>query len=575
MGLLSISTSPADYVVLDVETNGLKSKEDDLLSVSIYKPDDGREYNRFLPLDLNRDVYTTDINGITKCDLKGKTHLVQEDVDELFSAFELDRRTILHYGGLDERFIRDYFARRNLAGYERMHFFNFKRMICSTKFSDGSLSKDRLCEAFGIEGVSSVHTGMNDCKLEWQLFKALDGRYLLATMRAFNWQFSALDPGYIVPVSYLNTFPNLSRLYERPYISFEPKEVYRLNVSGDDIRRFETNFSGVTVERLIDVMLGVKTQDNLDFLRENYRKNKPIGRMKHDTRPVFMTFNPDGTVTAKRDEDKQRERELNATLGAMRGQIAPLVEFIRSTIFCGKEIVAQELTVNEEMRIMALCDLSTDDAVLEIKTSARHPEQYAEQLFYEARGRKTYLMTMDWRFGEVDFVISEVAVVPGEKPDKRREKAVRTLSTALEGEEIEVAAYDSSTSPVKVRCKECGHEWEETYPRIKAGKCVCPVCHPDRVSARRTRRATGTPRPPREKMTPEQALAKRAQRYAGKVSDRSGGALAVDATSYIGGRDPVKVCCSKCGYTWMPRTDHLLARPFCPKCGAGRQDVLR
>ena len=96
MGLPSISTSPADYVVLDVETNGLKSKEDDLLSVSIYKPDDGREYNRFLPLDLNRDVYTTDINGITKRDLKGKTHLVQEDVDELFSAFELDRRTILH-----------------------------------------------------------------------------------------------------------------------------------------------------------------------------------------------------------------------------------------------------------------------------------------------------------------------------------------------------------------------------------------------------------------------------------------------------------------------------------------------
>ena len=203
------------------------------------------------------------------------------------------------------------------------------------------------------------------------------------------------------------------------------------------------------------------------------------------------------------------------------------------TLVGGKEIVAQELTVNEEMRIMALCDLSTDDAVLEIKTSARAPEQYAEQLFYEARGRKTYLMTMDWRFGEVDFVISEVAVAPGEKPDKRREKAVRTLSTALEGEVIEVAAYDSSTSPVKVRCKECGHEWEETYPRIKVGKCVCPVCHPDRVSARRTRRATGTPRPPREKMTPEQALAKRAQRYAGKVSDRSGGALAVDLLEYL------------------------------------------
>lgn len=82
--------------------------------------------------------------------------------------------------------------------------------------------------------------------------------------------------------------------------------------------------------------------------------------MMHDTRPVFMTFNSDGTVTVKRDEDKQRECELNATLSAMKEQITPLVEFIRSTIFGGKEIVAQELTVNEEMRIMALCDLSTD-----------------------------------------------------------------------------------------------------------------------------------------------------------------------------------------------------------------------
>lgn len=570
MALERISTSPHDYVVLDVETNGLRSKEHDLLSISVYKPDDGREFNRFLPLDLNRDVYTTDINGIRKRDLKGKKHLTQDEVADLFEAFELDRRTILHYGGLDERFVRDYFDRQHLSGYEKMRFFNFKRMICSTKFSDGSLTKDRLCEAFGIEGVTSQHTGMNDCKLEWRLFEALDDRYLLATMRAFTWQFSALDPDYIVPVSYLGTFPNLSRLYERPYIRFASRELYRLNVSGDDVRRFESNFSGMTVERLIDVMLGAQKQDNLDFLRANYLKNKPVGHMEHDTRPVFMTFNPDGTVTAAREEDKQRERELNATLNAMKRQITPLVEFIQNDIFNGKDVVAQELTVNEEMRIMALCDLSTDDAVLEIKTSSRHPEQYAEQLFYEARGRKTYLLTMDWKLGEVDFVISEVDVAPGEKPDKRRDKAIQSLTAALEGEKIEVVSYAGSTSPVKVRCRECGREWEETYPRIKAGKCVCPVCHPDRVTIRRTRRTADHPKPQREKLTPEQALMKRARRYAEKVSDRSGGAITVDVSSYVGGKDPVLARCSNCGHTWKPRTDHLLARPYCPKCGAGR-----
>ena len=54
------------YVVLDVETNGLSSINDDLLSVSIYKKKEKKEYNRFLPLELNDDVYTTHINGITK-----------------------------------------------------------------------------------------------------------------------------------------------------------------------------------------------------------------------------------------------------------------------------------------------------------------------------------------------------------------------------------------------------------------------------------------------------------------------------------------------------------------------------
>ena len=47
MALERISTSPCNYVVLDVETNGLRSKEHDLLSISVYKPDDGKEYNRF------------------------------------------------------------------------------------------------------------------------------------------------------------------------------------------------------------------------------------------------------------------------------------------------------------------------------------------------------------------------------------------------------------------------------------------------------------------------------------------------------------------------------------------------
>ena len=40
------------YVVLDVETNGLSPQNNDLLSISIYKPDEQKFFNKFLPLDI-------------------------------------------------------------------------------------------------------------------------------------------------------------------------------------------------------------------------------------------------------------------------------------------------------------------------------------------------------------------------------------------------------------------------------------------------------------------------------------------------------------------------------------------
>ena len=92
------------YVVLDVETNGLSSLKHDLLSISIYKPDDEKFYDRFLPLELNDFVETYWINGIDEELLADKEPLTQEEFDQIIFDFELESRTILTFGSIDEKF---------------------------------------------------------------------------------------------------------------------------------------------------------------------------------------------------------------------------------------------------------------------------------------------------------------------------------------------------------------------------------------------------------------------------------------------------------------------------------------
>lgn len=575
MALEKMDTSPTRYVVLDVETNGLKSKEDDLLSISILKPDDGKTYNRFLPLELDSAVYTTDINGITDSDLKGKQPLTQAEVNNLIADFELDQRTILHYGALDYRFIRDYFTRHNLDGFDRLRFYNFKRLICSTKWSDGSLTKDNFCNFFGIEGVNDVHSGLNDCMLEWELFKKIDGRYLLARVTPSGphegqWRLSVLNPGYILPVSYLETYANLARVVGRPYICCESTTVCELELAGESIKRFPSNFSGMTIEHLISTMLGVTKEDNSAFLAQNAAKNELLGYMPSYLHITPISFNADGTVTAAHKQDKLLEAALNATIEELRGQITPLVKFIREEIFHGQTITSQELVIDDERGILALCDLSTPDAILEIKTSSCNPEWHAEQLYYEAHGRKTYLLGMNWDSEPMTITIKQVDTFPGVKPDKRRERVMAALEETLRKEDISLVSYASSQEPIEIRCRVCEHRWTERYARIKNGKCVCPICHPDRYIEPRQKRSMSTPHKQQvAKLSPEEAMAKRATRLADKVSERSHGHLVIDQSSYTGARENVTVRCKACGYTWSVRTDHLLGRCHCPKCKSG------
>ena len=394
-----VSIDPREYVVFDVETNGLKSKKDDLLSISFYKPDDKKEYSKFLPLELNRKIVTTNINGITDKDLIGATALSQDEFDYIVDEFELEKRTILIYAGgnFDKVFLSEYMKRHQISGFDKLRFYNFKRNIISSKYSHGNITKDNLCSIFNIDGVKQVHNSLNDCKLEWKLFERMGGYYYLVTEGNGGDNVFRLNEDYIIPASLLSSHPNLSRiLTERPYIECQSKVIKSFEIDAKGIEKFPTNFTGMTIEHLINSMLEVDKQNSLPFLEENKRKLDFIGKIDNGILALPMVFNLDGTVTALHKKDKEVEERLNSTTKKLKEQIGPLVEYIQNDIFNKERILSQELVVDSKNNILALCDLSTEKAILEIKTNSADSLAYKEQFFYEARGRKIYHLKMEW-----------------------------------------------------------------------------------------------------------------------------------------------------------------------------------
>lgn len=82
---ISSSSIASQYVVLDLETNGLRTANDDLLSISLYDPSTGKIYNRLLPLELQPTVLTTYINGIDDTDVENAVPLSQKEFDDLIA----------------------------------------------------------------------------------------------------------------------------------------------------------------------------------------------------------------------------------------------------------------------------------------------------------------------------------------------------------------------------------------------------------------------------------------------------------------------------------------------------------
>lgn len=115
------------------------------------------------------------------------------------------------------------------------------------------------------------------------------------------------------------------------------------------------------------MMLHVHEEDSKEFLLENKSKLELIGTIPSSYEAVPMLFNSDGTMSAVKKKDKAREVEINNVVALLKNRLRPLVEYIRTELFDNMPIKSQELVINTDYNILALCDLSTSEAVLEIK----------------------------------------------------------------------------------------------------------------------------------------------------------------------------------------------------------------
>lgn len=398
------------YLVLDVETNGLSSERDDLLSISIFKPDTNEFYDRFLPLELQSKVLTTEINGITKKMLKGKISLSQDEFDELAKKYEFSKRTILTYGNLDKRFIKRYLSRHKITGFEQLRFRNIKDNIISTAYTNGLLTKDNLCKAFGIIGVQDVHSGHNDCKLEWELFEYINDRMLFVSYtnefcpdgvkhRRESWYIYEFTGDYVVPVSFLHTHPKLKKILKLPEFEIEYEDVFKLTFSKKCSPEYAYQPAGVASEHLITSMLSAKRVDSMEYLFKNKKKLKYLGSiLAEDVETIYYTENSDGTISAVDNEHKKHVEALNKQTLAIKKEIGPIIDFIKGQIFKNEEILSQELIANEDFNMLGLCDFSNRNGCLECKwhlydrSDRKYLDEFKYQLFITSNGRPTYIM---------------------------------------------------------------------------------------------------------------------------------------------------------------------------------------
>lgn len=118
-------------------------------------------------------------------------------------------------------------------------------------------------------------------------------------------------------------------------------------------------------------------------------------------------------------------------------------------------------------------------------------------------------------------------------------------------------------TPVKLRCNVCGNEWQTSY-NLATKHRPCPVCSPKVIAKAETKKQSSQ----RPVISEEERQMQKFIKYREKLGIKSGHTL--EALEFIDSRSPAKAKCLSCGHVWSYRADHLLERPYCPRCKKNR-----
>lgn len=545
------------YVVLDVETNGLSSLKDDLLSITIFDPATNYIYNRFLPLELNELVLTEDINGITEEMLEGKKPLNQDEVNEIIKTFNLDNKIILTYGEIDEKFIKNYFKRHHIDGYNRLNFFNIKHKILTRtdRFFENTnnCTKDNLCKIYKIENVREIHSGSNDCILEWNLFKKIYNKFLLVK----NNKVYELSKDYVIPATFLDEYSNLKYYVNIPKIYISSNLIFSFKLN-EKIERFGTNINGIAIEHLISTLVKAKKLDNFDYLFNNKKNIKYVGTLPNENQneviPVVTTI--DGKILSLNSKYENEIAEINKNTETLEKQINPLIDYIKNDIFKSNDIFSQELVIDKNANILCVCDLSNKDTVLEIKTTINlNFDKFKNQLYFQSKGRNTYVLHLDWfsekiNIYQINFISNEQKKI--EMKEKNILKRKNIFQSKIRNKDIEVINYIKKTNKIKFKCKKCNYTWEIFNSEFERHP-FCPKCQPTVYTGLR-----------KEMELQLKEINSYGNDFKNKVFIRSNKSLIV--LKYYGLNSVTKIGCINCNYIWKTKPHFLLKHCYCPNC---------